>query len=67
VEKVKEVEHCCKIDVYNVDDDDPRDIQIKESEGECTLKGNATKMAHQTIMPPKKPRNTILALNKCLR
>jgi hypothetical protein len=45
VAKLKEVVHCWKIDVDNVDDDDPRGIQIKESEGEHTLKGKATDMA----------------------
>jgi hypothetical protein len=34
VEKLKEAVHCWKIDVDNVDDDDPRGIQIKESKGE---------------------------------
>jgi hypothetical protein len=39
VEKLKEAVHCWKIDVDNIDDDDPHDIQIKESEGEHALKG----------------------------
>jgi hypothetical protein len=44
MEKLKEAVHCWKIDVDNVDDDDPCDIQIKESEGENTLKGKTTNM-----------------------
>jgi hypothetical protein len=39
VEKLKEVVHCWKVEVDDIDDDDPRGIQIKESEGECTVGG----------------------------
>jgi hypothetical protein len=34
VAKLKEVIHCWKVDVDNIDDEDPHDIQIIESEGE---------------------------------
>jgi len=30
VEKLKEVVHCWNINVENIDDDDPHDLQIKE-------------------------------------
>jgi hypothetical protein len=39
VAKLKEVVHCWKIEVDDVDDNDPRGIQIKESKGQCVVKG----------------------------
>jgi len=41
---MKEVVHCWKVDVNNIDDDDPQVIEIKESEGEHALKGKAVEM-----------------------
>jgi hypothetical protein len=41
---MKEVVHCWKVDVDNIDDDDPQGIQIKESEGEHVLKGKVLEM-----------------------
>jgi hypothetical protein len=38
-ERIKEAIHFWNIYVDNVDYDDPRGIWIKESKGECTLKG----------------------------
>jgi hypothetical protein len=43
MEKMKEATHCWKTNVENIDGDDHRDIQIKESKGEHALKGNVTK------------------------
>ena len=37
--KLKEFIHSGKVDVGNIDDKDPRDIQNIESKGENTLKG----------------------------
>jgi hypothetical protein len=55
--KLKEVVHCWKIDVDNIDDDDPHGIQIKESEGGHTLKGKVVDMVtrdHNGLIKNKK-------------
>jgi hypothetical protein len=44
MEKLKEAVHCWKIDVENIDDEDPHGIQIGEFEGEFTIKGKETYM-----------------------
>ena len=43
VAKLKEAVHCWNIDVENIDDEDPHDIQIIKSEGEHALKGKVVK------------------------
>jgi hypothetical protein len=44
ITKIKEVVHCWKINVDNVDDDDPRRLYIKETKGECAVKGKVVEM-----------------------
>jgi hypothetical protein len=56
VEELKEVVHCWKIDVDNIDDDDLHDIHIKESEGECARKGKAIEMATPDYNGPIKTK-----------
>jgi hypothetical protein len=44
VSKLKEAVRCCKIDMDNIDDEDPREIHIKESKGEHTIEGKMSDM-----------------------
>jgi hypothetical protein len=60
VEELKEAVHCWKIDVDNIDDDDLHDIHIKESEGECALKGKAVEMVAPYYNGLKKTKKHII-------
>jgi hypothetical protein len=42
MEKLKQVVHCWKIDSDDVEEDDPRGVQINEFEGECMVQGKAS-------------------------
>jgi hypothetical protein len=44
MEKLKEAVHCWKIESDDVDEDDPRGIQIKETKGEHVVEGKASDM-----------------------
>jgi hypothetical protein len=44
MEKLKEVVHCWKIESDDIDEDDPRGIQIKETEGEHVVEGKVEEM-----------------------
>jgi hypothetical protein len=46
MEKLKELVHYWKIESGNVDEDDPRGIQINETKGECKLKGRLQIVLH---------------------
>jgi hypothetical protein len=60
LEELKEAVHCWKIDVDNIDDDDLHDIHIKESEGECALKGKPVEMVAPYYNGMKKTKKHII-------